>query len=572
MNRNPPIKENIFQYPTYSHYVVQYQGDIEKEFLNYPTYYVNIINDRYAIISLPQEVQEVSELPYFSTIVAIKPYDMYTLQEISPLEASQASFLQLNLPLNLTGRDTLVAIVDTGIDYLNEEFMDYEGNTRIEYIWDQTLDFIDRPNRVKVPFGVTYSKEDIQAAINLSKAGGDPYSIVPSKDEIGHGTEMTGIIGSTGKNPQLKGVVPNCKFVIVKLIEDYSFQKQFNIKIPTYNVTSVFFALNFLYNYELTSPFPMVIYFPLGTSLGSHRGNDLLSKYIDNICLISGIVVVSGTGNERASGGHTSGILSTSEPTKTIELDVSPEQENIVVEIWTEPPNIISLDIISPSGENTGVINHLINATTTYTFLFEKTEVKVNYYVPEESSGSQLIRVRFSNLQPGIWIFRVIGDLILDGVFDAWIPQQGISVGGTHFIPADPYGTITSPGNATVLVTAAAYNQNNNNILNYSGMAFNTNYAGVIDVAAGGVNALTVAPNNKTAIVNGTSVAAAIVAGACSMLFEWGDVQGNNPNMYAQTIKAYLARGVTQRPGDIYPNPQWGYGILNIFAMFQNIT
>ncbi|MDZ5035089.1 S8 family serine peptidase, partial [Clostridium perfringens] len=140
------------------------------------------------------------------------------------------------------------------------------------------------------------------------------------------------------------------------------------------------------------------------------------------------------------------------------------------------------------------------------------------------------------------------------------------------FIPEDPYGTITSPGNATVLVTAAAYNQNNNNILNYSGMAFNTNYAGVIDVAAGGVNALTVAPNNKTAIVNGTSVAAAIVSGACSMLFEWGDVQGNNPNMYAQTIKAYLARGVTQRPGDVYPNPQWGYGILNIFVMFQNIT
>ena len=56
---------------------------------------------------------------------------------------------------------------------------------------------------------------------------------------------------------------------------------------------------------------------------------------------------------------------------------------------------------------------------------------------------------------------------------------------------------------------------------------------GAIDVAAGEVNALTVSPNNKTAVVNGTSVAAAIVAGACSMLFEWGDVQGNNPNMYA---------------------------------------
>ena len=41
--------------------------------------------------------------------------------------------------------------------------------------------------------------------------------------------------------------------------------------------------------------------------------------------------------------------------------------------------------------------------------------------------------------------------------------------------------------------------------------------------------------------------------------------------MYSQTIKAYLARGTAKRSGDIYPNPQWGYGILDVLSMFQNM-
>ena len=126
-------------------------------------------------------------------------------------------------------------------------------------------------------------------------------------------------------------------------------------------------------------------------------------------------------------------------------------------------------------------------------------------------------------------------------------------------VSSDPYGTITNPGTSDYIITVAAYNQNNNNIVNYSGMAFLDDYIDRIDVAAGGVNALTVAPNNKTAIVNGTSVSAAVVAGACAMLFQWGIVDGNDPYIYSQTIKAYLARGTIKRSGDIYPNPQWGY-------------
>jgi len=563
---------NIFSDPNYYHYIVQYQGNIEEEVSKYSGYYVTIINDKYAIISANRELELNIEGPIFSTIVYVAPPDVFTLQEISPIEASGANFLQLELPLRLTGVGVTVAIIDTGIDYLNEEFIKENGETKIEYIWDQTISSNEESaSDFSVPFGTLYTKNDIQEAINASRQGRSPYEIVPTIDEIGHGTNMAGIIGGVGKNPNLKGIVPDCSFVVVKLIESISYKRLFNIKIPIFDIVAIFTALEFLYRDSLISNKPIIIYFPLGSNLGSHKGNGILEQYMDSISGNSGIAIVTGTGNQGASETHTSGTITQVGENRTIQLYMSPEQEYNIVDIWIDSPNIMSLAIISPSGESTETISAEINIVKTYSFVFENTSVKINYYLPEENTGDQLIRIRFFNIKEGVWRLKLTGQSILDGKFNAWILQEGLSVNGTRFISSDPYGTIMNPATSSYVMTAAAYNQNNNTILSYSGMALLDDYIDKIDVAAGGVNALTVAPKNQTAIVNGTSVAAAILAGACVMLFQWGIVDGNYPNIYSQTIKTYISRGAVQRSGESYPNPQWGYGILNILKMFQNM-
>lgn len=571
MNQNFRAPQDIFSNNNYYHYIVQYQGDIEGEASKYPGYYVTIIDNKYAIVSTDKEVELNIEEPIFQTILYASEPDIFTLEEISPIDASQADFLQLNLPLNLTGRGVNVAIIDTGIDYLNEEFIDAGGQTRIEYIWDQTITSNTKDETISVPFGTVYSKEKIQEAINAFKEGRSPYEIVPTRDENGHGTKMAGIIGATGKNPDLKGIVPECNFVVVKLIESLTYKRVFDIQIPLFDIVSIFVALDFLYRYSLRNYKPMTIYFPLGSNLGSHKGNGFLEQYINSISRNNGVIVVTGAGNEGASATHTSGILTKVNESRSIQLYISPEQKNIIVDIWIDTPNIMSLDIVSPSGESTGKVNALINVVKTYSFLFENTTIKINSFLPEEYTGDQLIRIRFLNIKEGIWRLRLTGDSILNGVFNAWIPQLGISIGGTKFISSDPYGTIMNPGTSDYVVTAAAYDQNNNNILSYSGMDFLDSFTNKIIIAAGGVNAITVAPNNTTAVVNGTSVSAAILAGACAMLFQWGIVEGNDPKLYSQSIKTYIARGAVQRSGDVYPNPQWGYGILNILKIFQNI-
>lgn len=569
--------DDFLKNPDYFSYLVKYQGDIKQEISKYSGYYVVVLNDSYAIVCVQIEIIQKGLYintgePYFSTIVYVQSAVFFTLQETSPIQASGVQFLQLELPLTLTGKGVNVAIIDSGIDFLSDEFMDSNGQTRIECIWDQTITPTDKVENNMVHFGTLYTKDQIQEAINAHREGKSPYDIVPSKDEVGHGTNMAGIIGATGKNPNLKGIAPECNFVVVKLLIDPAFKKWFTVDVPEFNITSVFAAFEFLYRYALSKYKPMSIYLAVGTNFGNHKGNGILEQYVDFICLNSGIAVVTGAGNEGVNGGHASGTIPGVNSSSVMQLTVSPEQKDLLLEIWVDTPNIASLDVISPSGENTQILNALISMTQSYTFTFEKTTVTVNYYLPEENTGDELIRVRFYDLQPGVWKFRLIGDSILDGKYNAWIPQKGISIGGTKFIQSDIYGTVTNTGTSKLVITVAAYNQNNNNILDYSGIAFIDNYIDIVNVAAGGVNALTVAPDNKTAVVNGTSVSAAIVAGTCALLFEWGIVNGNDPHMYSQTLVTYLSRGTIKRSGDVYPNPQWGYGILNILDVFENMS
>ena len=109
-------------------------------------------------------------------------------------------------------------------------------------------------------------------------------------------------------------------------------------------------------------------------------------------------------------------------------------------------------------------------------------------------------------------------------------------------------------------------------MVNFSGVANKYDYIDRIDLAAGGISTLALYPGGKEIYVSGSSVAAAVLAGACALLLEWGIIEGNDPYIYSQTIKTYIIRGASKRPGDIYPNPQLGYGLLNLLGIFQNMT
>ena len=571
MKADPSAPNDLFINPMYKHYVAQYQGDIISQSIKNPYIYATIIDDKYAIVSIPVNNSIDTIQKDIPAIVFIKRGYIYTLETITVMTAANINLLHLDNPLSLFGNGVLVGLVDTGIDYLNPEFMFKNGETRIHRIWDQTLP-TDTTNQ-NVPFGVEYTKEQITDAINASKSGGNPYDIVNSKDTIGHGTSMAGVIGATGINPNLQGAAPNCEFAVVKLAPYINPPLKTRENLPIFDLTSISSAITYLVNYALNINTPMVIYIPLGSNLGNHNGEGILEDIIDTLSINRGIVMVTGSGNQANKGYHTSGMLSNPGDFNNVQLYISPEQKNLLLEFWISEPHKLSLSILSPSGESTGVIPSTLNSQDTNTFIFEQTTAKISYSIPEQLSGDELITVFLDNIQSGTWTFKLNADYTLNGVFNAWIPQEGITVGNTQFLSPIPYNTVTSPGTSKYIITVACYNQNNDNIVISSGTASLNNIINVLDLAAGGVNVQTIGANSTTiSIVNGTSVSAAVVAGACALLLEWGIINGNDPNIYSQSIKYYLTGGTRKRSGDVYPNPQWGFGILDMIKVFRNMT
>ena len=529
-----------------------------------------MISSNFAVIITPADkVDEVKKLAI--RIVNIEVSTILTLNDISPVEASGAPVFNTNPYLRLNGRDVLVGVIDTGIDYLNKEFQMEDDTTRIVRLWDQTIQGDKYIYGLK--YGVEYTEDQINQAISLQTSGGDPYSIVPSKDEIGHGTKVSGIIGGRGINPDLKGVAPDCKFVIVKLSRTTKVELDAalidKMDVPSYSPWSVLLGIRYVVSVARELNKPLVLFIPMGSNMGSHTGNGIDESIIDNYSTEAETVIVVPVGNQGNTDTHTEGIIEKAGDIKDIEIRIGERQKNLPITIWINKPNRVKLSIISPTGE---IIDNMEAKNTNnrrIKFLYEKTEMIVNFNSPELSTGDTLIFIRAYNLRPGIWKFRLTGEYIVEGNYYAWIPQRELIDDETKFLNPVEYTTITLPSTSNNAISVGYYNQNNNSIVSESSNGY-TRYGSIKpDIVAGGSNALVTIPGGATSVMSGSSVAGAVVAGCCALILQWAVTDGNYPGIYSSQIKTYIISGAKTRPGDIYPNRQWGYGMFDLQGVFD---
>jgi hypothetical protein len=71
--------------------------------------------------------------------------------------------------------------------------------------------------------------------------------------------------------------------------------------------------------------------------------------------------------------------------------------------------------------------------------------------------------------------------------------------------------------------------------------------------------------------MTGTSAAAAITAGACAQLMEWGLVKRRDIALNSVEIANILIRGCTRETGVNYPDKARGYGKLDVYAALAKL-
>lgn len=530
--------------------IVKYSGDLKR----YETEEITVeeLVAGYAIVTLPQQM-----IPVFSEIEEIefieKPKRVFAQVEMS-LDASCFDPL-LNPRLNteaLRGEGVYIAIIDSGIDYRMQAFRDAEGNTKIDWLWDQgqrTRD--DVPGELPEGFsvGTEFSREEINENLRKGDGAGEL-----SVDRSGHGTGVA-YIAARG--------APESRFIIVKLDTDN--------KDSYPATTSLMRAFTYVVRKAVSAGKPVAINLSFGNTYGSHDGTSLLERFIDDISEIGRNVICIGSGNEGASGGHYSAQVVREE---NVEFAVGNYETELSLQIWKNYADLYEIIIISPGGASYTIRQQSADGALQQEVL-ERTKLLIYSGKPQPYRTKEEVYIDFIPAIPeqpyidtGIWQIRLRPQRIINGNIQMYLPSEVVRSNATRFLFPNPEATLTIPSTTQKAITVGAYQVRFGAYADFSGRGYAMNATDIgtgltkPDLLAPGVN-IRVRTTQGEVSVSGTSYAAPFVTAAAALLMEWGIIKGNDPFLYGEKVKAYLIRGARQLAGyEIWPNDMAGWGTL----------
>ena len=498
----------------------------------------------YAIVTIPENLigafSRMEEIEFIE-----KPKKLYP-QVTAGLGAS--CFYPLLQPVSgkaLSGQGVYMAILDSGIDYTDPMFRYADGTTKIAWLWDQGKR-ADAEKGEKPPqgffTGVEYSRKMLNA--NLQK-----NSERLTTDVTGHGTNVAKIA--------VQGA-PESELIVVKL----------DTARGTYPSTvSLLRAFTYVAKKAQAENMPVAINLSYGNTYGAHDGSSLLERFIDNITEVGRNVICIGAGNEGASAGHFAGKLSENE-IQRISFAMGTYERSFSLQLWKWYADRMDISILSPAGEQYLIRNQDAGGEAQQAVM-EQTKLLIFSGKPQPYRKREEVYIDFipveTYLNTGIWTIEITPRRIANGELRLYMPSAVVRSENTRFLLPSPAQTLTIPSTAQKVITVGAYNAYVRSYAAFSGRgdadsdrAENSKP----DLAAPGVN-IRIGEGEGGAVMSGTSYATPFVTAAAALLMEYGIVQGNDPFLYGEKVKAYLHAGARQLPGyDIWPNDQVGWGAL----------
>jgi len=579
----------------YSDYMINFFEGVEESGDLYRDGCVNPIIERIAILHNPRPedyLTNLERIPY-SFIPKV-----FGLMDSSNLEAIGVKRVKNSEILTDGGKNVMIGVIDTGIDYTNPLFLDELGNTRINVIWDQTIYGFDksegndkndngnstinkspnvsndagRINEYEIPiplYGTFFSSEEINEALRLE----NPFKMVPSRDENGHGTFMAGIAaGGRDELGDFEGVASEAELAVVKLKEVKPYLREyFGIPqdVPAYSETDIIYAIEYLLRFADARNMPISILIGVGSSNGGHMGLTFIERYLTTILENPGVMVSVPAGNEGSERLHYAGQMDEGSNELEVEFNVAEGQNTLVLEFWGNAPTTFGIGLVSPQGDRIERIPPRFGREEVVRFPLTDTTVYVAYQMVETFTGDEFIFVRLTKATPGLWRLLVYADDERKRSFNIWMPLRQFLQENTYFLQGNPENTITIPGNAPLVTTMTAYNHLNSSIYANASRGFVNRSIAKPDLTAPGVNVMGPGLRKNYIRRTGTSVAAAHAAGIYALFLQWNLENPEFGVFYAAQIQSFFFKSAQRDANQEYPNVVWGYGIIGVAQVFE---
>lgn len=550
----------------YADYIVEYNGDrqiLEEIYSNACLFF---IDNRYAILYSKKRsdyMESFGNLAYNIFPKLLAPMDVaegeaaYNTPSI--LSMINGENLDNESVLGLDGKDIVIGIVDTGIDILNEEFLNEYGRTRIKYAWDQSVNSSSGDGYAgEFPFGTYYTEEQLNRFVE------EGNSVLRGEDN--HGNYLASI--AAGRN---NGIAVNSDLVVVKLKQAKGNLKElYGVRQgEAYSEADIMLAIAYILqcSYRLRKTVSILIGF--GTNSGSHTGSAALEAYINNIGILRGVCVSVAGGNEGAAGHHTEGDIEDNEQA-VIEINV-PEKTAFTLEIWGKAPGVYAIGMDIAGGEIIDRIPPRFDRSQIIKPIFGGGTIYVDYFLVEGQSGDELILVRFFDTPRGLYRITLTAAGAAGKSYRAWLPVSQFAPEGLVFTNPVTWGTVTVPGTAKTPIVAAAYNYSDGSIYVNGSRGYTADSVVKPDLAAPGVGITGAGPYGTTVTGSGSSISAACAVGAAALMQQWSRDRGLSPYINGNQIRQYLIRGADRENSHRYPDRYYGFGILNLRKTFESL-
>lgn len=187
-----------------------------------------------------------------------------------------------------TGKDVVVGMIDTGIEFNHRAFKDASGNTRVKRVYLPSATSANGGSRPTVN-GVTLSGYHYTTASQIA-------SLTTDNTEESHGTHTTGC--ATGsKVGNYSGMAPECDIVLCGLGD-------------AGDDATILNCAKYIAEYAKSVGKPCVISISLGGTVGPHDGKSAISMGYDEIAEQYGAIILLAAGNEADITGYATKTLS----------------------------------------------------------------------------------------------------------------------------------------------------------------------------------------------------------------------------------------------------------------------
>jgi subtilisin family serine protease len=339
------------------------------------------------------------------------------------------------------GAGVLIGVIDVGgFDFTHPDFLDADGKTRFECIWDQAGDMHDPPP--DFGYGSVMKKADLDKAIAHAKKRGNPpaYLLEPQSQMTpgSHGTHVASIAAGN------RGVAREADIAAVLIaLPEGDEERRTNF----YDSTRLAHAVDWLL--DVAGSRPVSINISLGTNGHAHDASSAINRWIDAALTVPGRSVCVAAGNAGQDKAefegdigyilgrvHASGRIAARELVHDIEWTVvgnasTADISENELEIWYEPGDRFAVQVKPPGMDWTEPVQpgeYIENRR-----LPDRSFLSIYNELYNAANGDNYIAVYLSpqlreddlvGIRPGQWLVRLIGIEVRGGSFDCWIERD----------------------------------------------------------------------------------------------------------------------------------------------------